>query len=236
MNAFFRIGLIISLFVNAIAAHQTLAQSGHKLPDSISKHSPSYLALGDSYTIGESVDPTKRFPNQTVQILASKGVFIGNPIYLAKTGWTSLDLLDALKRKPLDGKYDIISLLIGVNDQYQGLDTAGYREQFSILLGEAIQLAGSEPKHVFVLSIPDYSVTPFGKNSPIIHQEIIEFNRINQAISKDYQVNYINITPISQSALSVTQFTAIDGLHPSGEQYREWAKLLVSSIEKNLFR
>ena len=144
--------------------------------DSLSK---SYLALGDSYTIGESVSTQERFPAQTVAILKSHGARVAQPQYIARTGWTTTDLQDAINKTSLKTSYDLVSLLIGVNDQYQGLDTGGYRIRFTQLLQKAIQLAGNDKSRVFVLSIPDYSVTPFGGGSGKIKNEIDMFNAIN---------------------------------------------------------
>ncbi len=192
----------------------------------------SYLALGDSYTIGESVKKTERFPDQTVALLHAAGWNMAAAEYIARTGWTTEDLQDALKNAKLRPPYDIVSLLIGVNDQYQGMDTTGYRQRFTQLLRNAIRLAGQQVKHVFVLSIPDYSVTPFGRGDQKIRIEIDGFNSINRQIALDYQVNYLDITPISRKAATDQSLTANDGLHPSAKQYQEWAFLLAAAIQK----
>ena len=234
MNLFSQKATLFLLFILVISIGHALASLYPKSTDSLPLHPLSYLALGDSYTIGQSVDPAKRFPEQTIQELALQGIDIGKPTYLARTGWTSMNLLEAIKTSPLANRYEIISILIGVNDQYQGLDTAAYRQRFSLLLEKAIQLTGSQPKHVYVLSIPDYSVTPFGKNSRVIHEEIASFNRINYQVSMLYGVVYTDITPTSLKALSNQQFTANDGLHPSGDQYREWSALLAISLRNHL--
>ena len=149
-------------------------------PDSLSY---SFLALGDSYTIGESVSSSERFPAQTADLLKTMGIRMGTPQYIAQTGWTSQDLQDAIKRSSLLTEYKVVSLLIGVNDQYQGLDTGAYRRRFSQLLEQALQLTGNRTKNVFVLSIPDYGVTPFGGGSKRISKEIDDFNAINKVCS-----------------------------------------------------
>jgi lysophospholipase L1-like esterase len=192
----------------------------------------SYLALGDSYTIGESVKKPERFPDQTVALLHAGGVNIAATEYIARTGWTTEDLQDALKNAKLRPPYDIVSLLIGVNDQYHGMDTMGYRQRFIQLLQNAIRLAGQQVKHVFVLSIPDYSVTPFGRGDEKIRIEIDGFNSINRQVALDYHVNYLDITPISRKAATDQSLTANDGLHPSAKQYQEWALLLAAAIQK----
>ena len=191
--------------------------------DSLSR---SYLALGDSYTIGESVGKQYRFPAQAAALLKSHGVSLHEPQYIARTGWTTADLQNAINQGSLKTGYDMVSLLVGVNDQYQGLDTAGYRLRFTQLLQKAIQLAGADTGHVFVLSIPDYSVTPFGGGSAKIRTEVDVFNSINRQVTLAYHVAYIDITPISREAANDQSLTAGDGLHPSAKQYARWAGLL----------
>lgn len=197
-------------------------------PDSLSYR---FLALGDSYTIGESVSSSERFPAQTADLLKTMGIPMGAPQYIAQTGWTSQDLQDAIKRSSLLTEYKVVSLLIGVNDQYQGLDTAAYRKRFTQLLEQAIQLTGNRAKNVFVLSIPDYGVTPFGGGSKRISKEIDEFNTINKAITLAYQVRYIDITPTSRLAANDQSLTANDGLHPSAKQYQQWASKLAEAMQ-----
>ena len=192
----------------------------------------SYLALGDSYTIGESVKKSERFPDQTTAFLNWAGIKVSAPEYIARTGWTTEDLQEALNNSKLRPDYEIVSLLIGVNDQYQGMDTVGYRRRFTRLLEQAIRLGGERVKHVFVLSIPDYSVTPFGRGDAKTRTAIDGFNSINKQIALDYKVNYIDITPISRKAATDQSLTANDGLHPSAKQYQEWALLLSAAIKQ----
>ena len=190
----------------------------------------SYLALGDSYTIGESVASGDRFPAQTVALLKSHGVLVADPQYIARTGWTTEDLQNAINQSTLKTKYDIVTLLIGVNDQYQGLDTGSYRTRFTQLLQKAIQLAGNQTYRVFVLSIPDYGVTPFGGGSAKISKEIDAFNAINKQVTLAYHITYIDITPISREVPNDASLTANDGLHPSGKQYKQWAGKLEEMV------
>lgn len=198
------------------------------IPIPASDSGRSFLALGDSYTIGQSVEPSERFPAQATSLLRAKRIAVKDPVYVAQTGWTTIDLKKAVASAKLDTQYDIVTLLIGVNDQFQGMDTAGYRVRFTELLQTAIALAGLNKQHVFVLSIPDYGVTPFGGGSMRISKEIDDFNRINKEITLSYNIAYVDITPISR--INDPSFIAGDGLHPSGKQYLEWSKKLVSQI------
>ena len=197
-------------------------------PDSLSY---SFLALGDSYTIGESVSSSERFPAQTADLLKTMGIPMGTPQYIAQTGWTSQDLQNAIKRSSLLTEYKVVSLLIGVNDQYQGLDTAAYRKRFTQLLEQAIQLTGNRAKNVFVLSIPDYGVTPFGGGSKRISKEIDDFNAINKEVTLAHNVAYVDITPTSRLAANDQSLTANDGLHPSAKQYQQWARKLAEVMQ-----
>ncbi|MEJ7627120.1 MAG: SGNH/GDSL hydrolase family protein [Ferruginibacter sp.] len=195
--------------------------------------SKNYLALGDSYTIGESELEINRFPNIAAQMLRAQGKNIEDPEIIAKTGWTTQDLLNALEIQKPAKKYSIVTLLIGVNDQYQGKSLAEYRTNFSALVIRAIGYAGGINKNVVVLSIPDYSVTPFaaGSDTKRIAEEIDQFNSANKEISVSLGVNYIDITPISREGSTDPSLLAVDGLHPSAKQYKRWAGLLVPVIK-----
>ncbi|MDQ6758109.1 MAG: SGNH/GDSL hydrolase family protein [Bacteroidota bacterium] len=207
-------------------------QTGQPVSDS----AKTYLALGDSYTIGESVSSAERFPNQAVTFLRAQGIKINDPKIIATTGWTTRNLIDAINASPLQNNYDVVSLLIGVNNQYQGRSIDEYKTEFTLLLNRSIQYAGGKATHVFVLSIPDYSVTPFAQNSDTarIAREIDQFNAVNKTIAQQFGVNYIDITPISREAKNDPSLIAYDGLHPSGKQYKKWAELLVPLIMKVL--
>jgi len=198
---------------------------------SISDTLKKYLALGDSYTIGQSVSEPERFPNQTVSLLRSQGIKIYDPKIIATTGWTTKNLIDALNADPPQNNYDVVTLLIGVNNQYQGRSIDEYKTEFTLLLNRAIQYAGNKPTHVFVLSIPDYSVTPFasGYDKAKIAAEIDQFNSENKKISIQLSVNYLDITPISRE--TDPALIASDGLHPSGKQYKRWADLLAPMVK-----
>ncbi|MDB5281646.1 MAG: lysophospholipase [Bacteroidota bacterium] len=197
------------------------------------------LCLGDSYTIGESVAESERFPVQAVDLLKKDGITIDNPIIIAKTGWTTDELAAAIKDKNLTGKYDYVTLLIGVNNQYRGRDAEEYRKEFDALLKTALNYANGQAAHVFVVSIPDWGATPFGakdshRTPEQIGKEIDHYNAINKEESLKAKVNYIDITPISRKAKQDPELVAGDGLHPSGKMYTEWAKLLRVAIKSHL--
>lgn len=191
----------------------------------------TWLALGDSYSIGESVTQTERFPEQTISLLEKQGIYFQKVAYIAKTGWTSKDLLNELTVVKPGTSHDVVTLLVGVNDQYQGMDTAGYRARFTQLLQLAVQLAGGKKNRVFVLSIPDYGVTPFGRTKFMASKEIDQFNIINKQITQMALISYTDITGISRMA--DREFIAEDGLHPSGKQYGQWAMALATAIRKS---
>ncbi|MFC4230740.1 SGNH/GDSL hydrolase family protein [Parasediminibacterium paludis] len=191
----------------------------------------SYLALGDSYTIGQSVDSVDRFPAQTAAVLKQQNINIVPLQYIATTGWTTTNLANAITSVNPKGPFDVVSLLIGVNDQFQGRNIDDYGGRFLQLLQTAVQLAGNQPSHVFVLSIPDYGVTPFGGNNPAISQQIDAYNTINRQITQSISgVHYIDITPASRLAATDRTLVAIDGLHPSAKQYKLWVDQLAPQM------
>lgn len=194
-----------------------------------------YLALGDSYTIGESVDAAECFPNQLADFLKAGGLQTEVTI-IAKTGWTTNELWDGIQASEINPPYDLVSLLIGVNNQYRGYDINEYREQFVFLLNKSIEYAGGDPQRVIVLSIPDWGVTPFarGQGGERIARDIDAFNAVNREESEKAGAQYVNITPISREAEHDTTLIAPDGLHPSGRMYMEWAKLAYLAALKTL--
>lgn len=194
-----------------------------------------YLALGDSYTIGESVPEGERFPNQLAGLLAQEG-FPADVKIIARTGWTTSELWDGIQKESLNSPYDLVSLLIGVNNQYRGYSSDEYREEFRFLLQKAIEYAGGDPNRVFVFSIPDWGVTPFatGQNATRISNEIDLFNSINRDETKKASAHYVDITPISREALSDKSLIAQDGLHPSGTMYAQWAAAALPDVLKVL--
>lgn len=182
----------------------------------------SYLALGDSYTIGTSVDMADRWPVQLARELVDDSITVTEQRIVATNGWTTSDLINGINTADLNERYDLVSLLIGVNNQYQGQPLNGYQRQFEELLQTAIGLAGGDPRKVFVVSIPDYAFTPFGGGSQTITDELLRFNAAANFIADDFGVLFLNITPISQQGLENPNLVANDNLHPSGEQYRRW--------------
>lgn len=194
----------------------------------------SFLALGDSYTIGEAVSVSERFPMQTVKYLQEQGINFSEPEIIAKTGWMTGNLLNAIATQaPSKQPYDIVTLLIGVNNQYKHQSQQQYADEFLTLLNKAIQYAGNNKKRVIVLSIPDYSVTPFasGSDKALIAKEIDAFNAINKTIAQQAGVNYLDITAYTRMAATDAGLVATDGLHPSGREYKAWAEALLPVIK-----
>ena len=206
-----------------------------------SKQSLRYLALGDSYTIGESVTENERWPNQLAELVKSSPQFGGieggvEVTIIARTGWTTDELWQGIQADPPQGTFDLVSLLIGVNNQYRGYDINEYREQFRFLLDKSIEYAGNDANRVIVLSIPDWGVTPFasGRDREQIAKDIDAFNSVNWEESEKAGVHFVDITPISREAITDLSLIASDGLHPSGKMYFEWAKLALPEALKAL--
>ena len=185
-----------------------------------------FLALGDSYTIGEGVAPADRWPEQLIRLLASRGIRVAPPEIVATTGWTTDELEAGIDAAALQPPYDLVSLLIGVNNQYRGRTVEEYREEFRGLLERAIHLAGA-PERVLVLSIPDWGVTPFaeGRDRPRIAAEIEQFNAAGRVETELASARHVDILPVSRLAAGAPHLSAADGLHPSGEMYGLWADL-----------
>jgi lysophospholipase L1-like esterase len=197
----------------------------------------SYLALGDSYSIGEQVLLTDSFPYQTVQFLrhtADGGWQMTIPEIIATTGWTTDELIGAINAANVVKRYDIVSLLIGVNNQYRGWSVNNFKIELEQLLQMAIQFANNRPAHVFVLSIPDWGITPFaaGKDRLQIAHEIDIFNEACKTIAQTFQCNYIDITTSQREDGNKVEYLAEDGLHPSTKEYAKWAEKLSKSILK----
>lgn len=191
-----------------------------------------FLALGDSYTIGESVPEAERWPNQLAELIKSSAQFTETEesievTSIARTGWTTDELWNGIQEVNINPPYDLVSLLIGVNNQYRGRDVQEYHEGFVFLLHKAIEYAGGNPNRVIVLSIPDWGVTPFAssRDGKKIAVEINQFNSVNEEESRKAGVHYVDVTPISREAVNDVSLIASDGLHPSGKMYAEWGKL-----------
>lgn len=195
-------------------------------------HTYTYLALGDSYTIGEKVPVRDNFPNQVISAMKAEGYNFLKPRIIAKTGWTTDELEEGIKTAnsidSLRNSYDFVTLLIGVNNQYRGRTVVDYRSEFEPLLKQAIKFAGNRPDRVIVLSIPDWGVTPFasGRDRIKIGLEIDIYNDANEEIALTYNVQYINITPWTREAATDKSLLAADGLHPSALEYKRWSEAL----------
>ena len=206
-------------------------------PITMSKDSTfSYLALGDSYTIGESVKEAERFPNQLADSLAADGIKLSTVKIVARTGWTTDELDNGINAAGLSNNtYNMVTLLIGVNNQYRGRSVEDYKPSFSALLDRAIQFAGGKKERVIVVSIPDYAYTPFGRGQKSISEGIDQYNAANEALTKAKGVAYAQITPISRQGLNDPNLVAGDGLHPSGKQYGQWVGV-IKPIAKSFFK
>jgi len=194
-----------------------------------------YLALGDSYTIGEGVPATERWPVQLADSMQARGISVDTTAIMARTGWTTGSLLNAISGKNLAGEgFNLVSLLIGVNNQFLNIPPQVYRSQFRQLLDSCLAFAGQDTSSIFVVSIPDYAFTPFGNGNTQISGEIDFYNHINDSITATYGITYFDVTPISRSGLSQPELVASDGLHPSGLQYSLWVSRMLEYIDQTL--
>jgi len=196
-----------------------------------------YLALGDSYTIGEGADPNERWPVQLAGMLREAGFNVQEPVIIAKTGWTTDELNEGMKTRLHDNeRFDLVTLLIGVNNQYRGREIEEYRQQFTGLLQAAVQLAGGEASRVVVVSIPDWGVTPYAGQRDRAHiaSEIDRFNAVNREVAEHAGVGYVDVTGISRRHGDDPAYLMADGLHPSGRAYHEWAEAVVPKAKAAL--
>ena len=198
------------------------------------KKNYSLLCLGDSYTIGEGVPLHESFPYQLVQLLRKNNYHFYASEIIAKTGWTAFELTEQILHTTFNEHYDFVTLLIGVNDQYRGLQPNDYKEDFEFLLTKAIDFAGGNAAHVIVLSIPDWGSTPFAKDRDAaqIANEIDEFNEINKSITILHQCNYINITYETRKAKDDISLLTNDMLHYSAKEHTVWAEGVLKIIKK----
>ena len=188
----------------------------------------NYLALGDSYTIAESLNLIDSYPHQLKNQLKK----IDSVNIIAKTGWTTGELIDTLKSLNINNKYDYVSLLIGVNNQYREYNISIFEKEFEYLLNLAIQYANDRSK-VFVISIPDYGVTPFGfKNRDKIYKEIDQYNLIKRKIVEKYNIRFYDVTDISREAKEKKYLIAEDSLHPSREMYSLWIDRILNDFDR----
>lgn len=187
------------------------------------------LALGDSYTIGESVLADERWPVRLAAMMRARGMTVAEPVIVARTGWTTDELSSGIDAAHPSGSFDLVTLLIGVNNQYRGRSAEEYRTQFRALFARAVTFAGARPSRVVVVSIPDWGLTPFasGRDRAKIGAEIDAFNAIGREETKRAGARFVDITPISRRVVAEPELVAKDGLHPSGAMYEEWTRLIL---------
>ena len=199
-------------------------------------HDPAvrYLALGDSYTIGQNVDLAERYPVKLAQLLRKQSIDLGEPCIIARTGWTTRDLLNAIAAENPSGPFDLVTVLIGVNNQFQGRHIAEYRKELVEILKKAIALANEKPSHVVAFSIPDWGVTPFASNANAmsVATEIDAFNKVKAEECAKLGIELVDVTAISRTAPQHPDLLADDGLHPSGRMYTLWAEAALPTVIK----
>ena len=220
---------MIRILLIASVLHITIPMSGQKItidPE------VSMLALGDSYTIGQSVPENERWPHQFIDLLRENGVVAEYPDYIATTGWTTKNLLQGIETKLNSEKaYNLVSILIGVNNQYQGLNISLYEPDLRTILDKALEIVENDTTRIFMLSIPDYAYTPFGSGLNSITAGINAYNAINKRVAGEYNIIYVDITPISRQGTINPDLVAYDGLHPSGLQYSLWVEEIMPQLE-----
>lgn len=192
------------------------------------------LALGDSYTIGEAVPAAERWPMQVAALLRAERVAVADPEIIATTGWTTDELAAGIAARAPRGPYDLVTLLIGVNNQYRGRTADEYRGEFTGLLRQAVGFAGGDARKVVVVSIPDWGVTPFadGRDRAAIGRAIDAFNAIGREEATRAGAAFVDITPTSRERHP--GWEASDGLHPSGAQYAAWSRLILPAARRVL--
>lgn len=195
-----------------------------------------FLALGDSYTIGEGVADHERWPDQLVAMLRSRGVEIGDPHIVARTAWTTDELSDAIDAEGIKGPFDLVTLLIGVNDQYRSRPVESFKPEFQALLRRATKFAGKKTKRVIAVSIPDWSATPYaeGRNRDVISREILLYNSAAEELARAQGIRWMDVTEVSRAMLHDSALVAVDGLHPTGAMYRQWAAVLLPAALTSL--
>ncbi len=189
------------------------------------------LALGDSYTIGQSVEVNERWPHQLIDRIRSLGYEADNPDYIATSGWTTRNLIQGIpSRLDTEKSYNLVSILIGVNNQYQGAPIDIYEPELRTIIDLALGVVNQDNSRVLMLSIPDYAYTPFGGGNESISREIDDYNGIKRKVAAEYQIAFVDITPISREGLLNPSLVASDGLHPSEEQYAKWVEAIIPRL------
>ncbi|MCW3073937.1 MAG: lysophospholipase [Flaviaesturariibacter sp.] len=197
----------------------------------------TYLALGDSYTIGEALPLQQSFPYQVMELLRKEKWHVAAPEIIAKTGWTTDELSSAISSHRFLGHYDFVTLLIGVNNQYRGRRLEEYTIELESLIKQALEFANKKSEHVILLSIPDYGVTPFAKklDAAKIATEIDQYNSVKRALATQYKIAFIDITDSTRQAYTDDSLLAEDGLHPSAKEYKTWA-IKVAQLLKTVIK
>lgn len=215
-----------------------LTQENVDAADSVQTKSLSYLALGDSYTIGTSIGEENAYPHLLkAHLLKSDSISSVALKVIAQNGWTTQNLLDGISHEQPDSTYDLVSLLIGVNNQYQGRDKLEYAQQFSQLLKQSIAFAEGDTSRVVVISIPDWGATPSGASGrQSIAEDIDDFNEINRSITSSLGVTYVDVAPVSRTAIENSDLVAQDQLHFSGKMHELWLDLIAPKVEALLTR
>lgn len=235
--------IILSIFLLSCSSEESPSQTtsttppATEVPTTAIPSTINYLALGDSYTIGQSVCETCRYPEQLKANL--KTIYPQTSFSLkviAQTGWTTSNLISAINTQNPDSNYDLVTLLIGVNNQYQHLNFSVYEKEFPQLLNKAIALAKGDKKNVLVLSIPDYTYTPFASNYTAENQakisgEITRYNNFAESFCITKDVAFISITDITQKGLSNSSLVASDGLHPSELAYKQFVGRILPKVK-----
>jgi lysophospholipase L1-like esterase len=232
-----RILLLLAAMVPSVVTFaQQKATPRQKRASEMHQPQITYLALGDSYTIGEAVALQQSFPYQTVALLRQQGFAVTAPEIVAATGWTTDELAAAIRGHRFLPQYNLVTLLIGVNNQYRGRSLENYEEEFSDLLKQALHFAGGKKKQVVVLSIPDYGITPFAKNNnpERISREVDAFNAAAKAICNSADVYFLDINALYRNTDFDHERVATDGLHPSGKAYLQWAEQLAALLRQRL--
>ena len=200
----------------------------------VGKNTSKFLALGDSYTIGQSVEINERWPVQFLKELKTSTSAIDTLQIIAQTGWRVDQLKEAMNNSDLQPPYGLVSLLIGVNNQFQGQDAVGFRPEFIEILEKSLKLVENRTERLFVISIPDWGSSPYGAslNREKISKEIDDFNTVLKEESEKRGIRYFNITTISRRALTDNSLIASDRLHPSGKMYKLWVDKIIPVISK----
>lgn len=229
-----KIVLFIGVVTLFIGCKGTAVSSSQGASD-LERHTVKYLALGDSYTQGESVCESCSFPMQLMERIAKQEKVKVVTEVVAETGWTSSELISSLRSKKLGSDYDLVTLLIGVNNQFQGKDIKTYEMDLSNLLLKAVQFAGGDKEKVILISIPDYAYTPEGQNNAdpsTISTEINQYNTIAKKLASANGIAFVNITDITRQGLANTELVAEDQLHPSASAYSSFVSEILYEIKK----